>query len=931
MYVVIEKPAINILANEKPIVDFEGDSLIPKVCTVQKSTDINGVSDLFLGIDLYCQISTMNYLRIIKNNNGNVSDAQKTPVNVELRLSKFDLPYYQAKASETATQNYQKTHDGKTRKRILGQAYGDNRSGTSGQYVAASSNYAMDAIGASASFKIANKQTLYKDTHKVGQISFTGIQNSTKKKILVVKERPQQEVDLYLKKQQDSFALNQDVFKKLYLSMIANNDDPAILFQDDFMKTSFKDKRGGLSNVSNKKNDNYQKRFRPIFDNITTQIKSNSEMLYEFDTNIQNENLKTFSTRINISLNKLRSLGNRFFVLLISKNIFGMNLEAQSYAINLSDIEKQLKINGTSYHIKTARLNNNVSILTAGSSDINNNIDFTLHAKVVSRIKPFEYCYYNTVDSNIIKRGASVTYKDGTINKNKKRPTFFKPSDNIFYRTTLNYINKAYDNCIAATDRGKFKNEMIPRLTVVAKTLKSSMKVEVSYMSNNIAAIRPMKRFFKGKTHVRGQKRFLINTEGEEITNFVNVKNTHSVSFEDIEVYRGTCYEYFVECIMLNGEKKIAYSTFIEEFEEPTGSVAFSKPIVTNDYTPAAPLSEKNYDNVKRRVSVSFNVKKVQNEIDKILQNMFGNLFELFKSDLQEIRDLQGFVVSIEVVRIDLFTGEAETVTKLTPNENGECDFTDINVPYLNSVRYKLIPRVTPALDIISLINEKAKLISKKEIFKSGRFTRSTNERVRASAQLNILSKPGNKMATRNAFMRGLIESQTFQFTNANLDFFLNSSTGDIFYFDVQGLDAFKVSTNFKVANGKVSNISIPSGLQARYASNRTVENFKTQNFKGQDFVNDFTKKRDMKMCDVSFTVSEPDVYVDFYVMFIKENNQVYLDGIIHSSDDYEASKNYSYLVKHEGSFGIIEYYAVAFYKNGYISLPKLIAAQNIE
>ena len=82
MYVVIEKPAINILANEKPIVDFEGDSLIPKVCTVQKSTDINGVSDLFLGIDLYCQISTMNYLRIIKNNNGNGSDAQKTPVNV---------------------------------------------------------------------------------------------------------------------------------------------------------------------------------------------------------------------------------------------------------------------------------------------------------------------------------------------------------------------------------------------------------------------------------------------------------------------------------------------------------------------------------------------------------------------------------------------------------------------------------------------------------------------------------------------------------------------------------------------------------------------------------------------------------------------------------------------------------------------------------
>ena len=72
------------------------------------------------------------------------------------------------------------------------------------------------------------------------------------------------------------------------------------------------------------------------------------------------------------------------------------------------------------------------------------------------------------------------------------------------------------------------------------------------------------------------------------------------------------------------------------------------------------------------------------------------------------------------------------------------------------------------------------------------------------------------------------------------------------------------------------------------------------------------------------------DFFVDFYAIFIKEVNNVYLDGVMHSKDSLSRDNMYSYLVEHNGSFGQIEYYAVPFFKDGTISAPILVTAQII-
>ena len=72
------------------------------------------------------------------------------------------------------------------------------------------------------------------------------------------------------------------------------------------------------------------------------------------------------------------------------------------------------------------------------------------------------------------------------------------------------------------------------------------------------------------------------------------------------------------------------------------------------------------------------------------------------------------------------------------------------------------------------------------------------------------------------------------------------------------------------------------------------------------------------------------DFLVDFYIVFIKEGRRIYSDGVIHSPDVFSDEKDYRYLVKHTGSKGVVEYYAIPILKNGRVLRPKLITAQLI-
>ena len=298
---------------------------------------------------------------------------------------------------------------------------------------------------------------------------------------------------------------------------------------------------------------------------------------------------------------------------------------------------------------------------------------------------------------------------------------------------------------------------------------------------------------------------------------------------------------------------------------------------------------------------------------------MFGDLFELFKDKLQTIRDVLTVSYSIEVNRIDHLIGQSSTIAKLTPDADGMCTFIDNQAPAYSNITYKLTPRVAPTLDLISFANEQAELLAKNNIFKSSRYTRASGERNRNNRQQQIVSTPGSKFAKRNSFLKGLIETEAYTLSRENADVFFNNSTGDIFYSTMDRPELFGQTKEININNATAELFDKVDSLTDRYNKQSTVGD-----------VDRDIKNRATLLYDVSFNITGNDAYVDFYAFFIKEGNKVYLDGIMHSIDAYTASKKYSYLVKHEGSFGRVEYFIVPFYKDGTMSTPTFVTANRL-
>lgn len=911
MYVNIPSLNTPVISLDVPTnSSLEYNFLSPKVISYQKTTDRNGESDIFLELQMYCQIDGVNYLQNKKNSQA------LTPTKIEIRLSKNSVTYYQNKGKQTAFDamktkiRNQKNNPANPKRQKPGNL---NRKFLS----AAQTLTVTDSI---SQFSIDKKNNLYNDALLVGYINIDKniIQGTmTTKKLIAEKIN-----NKYQEKIEKNTTLDSRAFKYLYNSMIEMNDDPAKIFQDGFLKTSFKDKKGGLSNLSNKQNDKYQKIFKPIYENIKQSINTIALMQYQITTANVEERLQKVGTKIQISLSKLRSFGQSFHVILLSKNKKGIIIEAKSYIVNIKDIENQIIENSTEYSLSPTRLNTGVSVLNIGSKSAKKTLDVNLHAKRVKIQKPFDMCYYSSLGNIKILPNETAKIQDGVYKGTTLNPSNFKRSESIFYRTTLNYKQKNYANAKSVSDKSKFKNEMIPHLSIVGRVTSNAINLEILNISENVEAVRPRKYVFKGDTPSKSDLRYIYTSSLPE-ENFTQVKGTGvSIRYKDIDVFRTSNYMYVVECIMKNGEKKLASAYFIEKFEERSGAVQIKNinytTINTDNYSSETDLgSIGDISDIKRKINVSFDVTKIESEADKILKNMFGDLFELFKDKLQTIRDIQSVVYSIDVSRIDHATGQFSSIIKVTPDEDGNCTFVDSDAPLYSSVTYKFTPRITPTADLISFVNEQISTLGKSTIFNSGRYTRAATYRQREKSRQRIVSTTANKFSKRNAFLKGLIETPAYSTAQQGTDFSFGNSTGDITYVEIPGINASDVTKNITISNPEIILIDEEFNLQDKYNNHRIN-------------ATNLIKERKTLLFDLSFDIVGNDNFVDFYAFFIRENNDVYLDGIMHSNDTYSQKTRYSYLVKHRGSFGVVEYFIVPFYKNGDMGSPKFITANKI-
>ena len=915
----------NNTAKRKKILKIDEDNLTPRLLKYVEHTNREGVSDVMLDLKLYCKVDAS----ARSDNKSNLS-ASQIAEKIDLRLSSKGISYYRklgalSKKSDFVREQKQKqtlpfssAKNRTSNTQPVGQpgVLSSNINQATGPIpVATQLNFSQvnSVVDNYVQFRQKNTAQILKDSRYVGFVDFSNNLEDGKLQKKLIISHDDREIE---QNTSTRHVLAKNSFKNIYNRLIEGGIDPAFLFEDDFGKKSYLEQVKGLTGKikARGKKDKFLINAVPLIDSISSQIGNDNSNL-RIETIVDDNNKTILSLNIKISLSKLQAIGEKIYVLMFCKSKDGVYLESNDYFFRVQDILDQIEYNVIDYNIKSTRLNTGVSLLSLKGKNKYGKVDVNVLAKKIKRSTPFELTTYKSYENVKLLPNQRKVVRDGSVdNRNKHTPRNFKPSETIFYRTTLNFNDKNYQNFKSASDKGRFKEENVPYCTIHARTSKDGQSVLISYenISENIVGIRPRKYRFSGSVKGEMLPIFAKVEAGfpKKLEEFINTRGTlSSFSINDYDVYRTKNYMYVAECMMKNGETKLAAAYFIHNFKERDGSVLIDN-IKINSSKPIIDSSEFDFNdrrNIKRTVTLEFKIRKIENEIDKILQNLFGDLFEIFKEDLQKIKDLQGLVYSVEIIRINKSTGENETIGKVTADKDGDCLFRDMNNPALADVTYVLSPRVSPAKSLISNVNETISKMGKKTIFQNLNYVTANNVKNYNDRDNLIWSAVGNKFGRRNVFLKSLIERPGFILDKNNFDVFLNTETGDIEYVD---LDDAVVTTNKKIiiANDSISEIP--------FVSERSLINSRKNTIQKRYF-------------DLSFTVMN-DFFVDFYAIFIKEVNNVYLDGVMHSKDSLSRDNMYSYLVEHNGSFGQIEYYAVPFFKDGTISAPILVTAQII-
>jgi len=955
----------NAALNVNKIINLNGANLTPRVISKRKILDQFGNEDTLLKIEFFCQVdvqkakntSTYESIQVMlsrKNLNYYAKIASSSSVLNELKKQELSLQKNSnvSKALAGATAMNPSGDNtkglGNSGQSNSNASYDDNNLKIASSPLQQNNSLSIGQLNKSLTLagkhRIVKNANLYKGAIDIGFINVANVKKMpTTENISTVVNSSQSRNNARLltldnainaglgiqllqpgsKNKKIATESLATVFAKAYHDMQEENKDPASLFQNSYGKTSAKQDRKGLGkprqngDVSKK----YEQIFHKTYNSIIENIAKVTEDFNEVEITTVQKPLQRASVIVDLNLKNLKKLGNNFNVLLFGKKSNGQKIESGEYIVKLQDILSQLNMSATQYSLNSTRSGGGVSILKVSNTEKTRarNLNVFVEAKATQRNPPNKYVFYKPVNTvSQLPPKAELTFRDGKYQSRAKNPTVFSPCQSIIYRALLGYRRKKYFNFKTTVDSSKIiKNENTPFCTVIAKnqlagSKASGINIFITNISENIAAVRPVKYKFKGNSRsMRTTSTF--DRRGEK-NKFTFLQGATSAMFVDIDVKQDKSYMYLIECLMKNGERKIIPKSFTIKYKKRTDTVHIDNISLVSQTGPSASeeiLGLGDDANLNtRHIDISFKIEKINLDVEVILSSMFGDLFDLYRDKLAKIRDIQNLIYSVEIVRINNFTGNSATIGKVTPDKDGICKFTDNNAPYYNSCTYQFLPRVMLASEAIEEVTSQVEMMSQK--FKNGPINYSfASQPIKNQKKIsNVMHESKGKFQRRNNFKKGLIENEKVLLDRKNFDLFFDASTGDVFEKSISNIDPQNIpGDNLLVKNAKITRMT--SDL-ANLDYNRDKNTINEEYY------------------DLTFSVTS-DVYVDFYAIFVKEGKHVYLDGVMHSTDTITQLKKYCYLMKHVGSQGIVEYHIVPFYKNGTIGSPKLIAAQSLD
>jgi len=325
-------------------------------------------------------------------------------------------------------------------------------------------------------------------------------------------------------------------------------------------------------------------------------------------------------------------------------------------------VSKQLNV---SEHIQQFQLPvkaPDVNITSSSSSRVN------LEVKQIDRNSSLIDVYKKVINVINVDNDEYKHVKTLTVNPDQfiKFPVDKPLTSTILYRFIPrgknDRLGSSYTNIILKTDRAVQDKS----LSLVTRLVETGIEIEASSFPPGLVSIE-----FLGRNLSTFEKSYRnIGTDNFSITE--SIRTLDSVSVIDTLTLNGDVYEYVARMHFKSGIPEYSQSSVIEkiEFKRDELDIIVSQLSVVND------LNNPN-------VTFTINVRLVDNDSDitrKLLER--SGLKNLFENELLNERDLIKDLVSFNVQRINLTTGERENFGTLTNNI-----FNDANLQKNNSVK----------------------------------------------------------------------------------------------------------------------------------------------------------------------------------------------------------------------------------------------------
>lgn len=714
-------------------------------------------------------------------------------------------------------------------------------------------------------------------------------------------------------------------FRQSYFREIKQGRDPLSSFDKKDDQMTVEDRLKGTKSIKKVRLSKIKEQFLKIAENRLGLLSDESLGFNIVQKNILNRN-RICRTTFEISRPKIRKLEEKNGA--INLVFFAYDKEGRridSYGQSFSTASLFLtEINPTlDFNINLNRTGNDAVVTKIKNEELQSSY-FNVYQKSFTRSQNYKNSIFIKTGEKIpIISNNTLTLFEGKNSSTKKVSN--SKTNTVFQRVTSFFQNKELSNTRSASVASKEApaEQMSCSIFVLQDDDPGAVKVSITNISEDVCAVLPVKRIARG---TRGNDfqplRKLVDNALLPVEKvFINEKEeseniTKGFTFKDSDNEDGVVYEYAAFLFNRSGHKQISGSRFLEKSVKREELVQVE---VKKSLTQGSSF-DRNTNTILNTVKYTLTLNRVEDDVDKIINSIFGDNRALFNDDLASIKDASNLIYGVRVHRIDTVTGEYSFVGSFrgykqeNPIATASTDipktyrveFSDLT-PAFSTQIYKFDPFIVPPAQILDKVFQ-----SLENIVKNSNRSASTLNRILVSKQKilnkNVISQIGSKTSIASLPSRGAIVTPAALLEKNKNDLFLEGLTGDIVYDSVSPLGV-QAANNLEVTDVNV-------GLVRSLDRNNSNLNFVPKN-----------------LADIQFSARSSDITLDFYIVVKKINKDpnIILEGAIHSRDSSDEKTNYRYLTEIKTNVGLIRYYLFGVNKNGILLGPQFLGSIMLE